>query len=149
MTILVAYVPRPEGRAALDQGIEMAKRLKEDLVVVNTSTGAKSPAPGLFECTTITMQEKANSDDDSVVTDEDAGLIERELAASGVTARFMRLTRGKTPVEELEALVTSLKVSLLIIGLRKRSPVGKFFLGSIAQEVLLSIPCPILSIKAR
>lgn len=144
MTILVAYVPRPEGHAAIEQGIAMAKRLKEDLIVVNTGTTAKSPAPGLFESASISMQ-----DDDSVVSDEDAQSIERELAACGATARFMRLSRGKTPVEELEALVASAKVSMLIIGMRKRSPVGKLFLGSIAQEVLLSVSCPILSVKAR
>ena len=32
MTILVAYVPRPEGRAALDKGIEIATRRNERLV---------------------------------------------------------------------------------------------------------------------
>lgn len=32
MTILVAYVPRPEGRAALDKGIEIAKRRQERLL---------------------------------------------------------------------------------------------------------------------
>ena len=37
MTILVAYVPRPEGQVALDKGIEIATRNKEDLIVVTGS----------------------------------------------------------------------------------------------------------------
>ena len=37
MTILVAYVPRPEGQAALDKGIEIAKSRNEHLVVVNAT----------------------------------------------------------------------------------------------------------------
>src|SRR5665647_2492157 len=41
MTILVAYVPRPEGQAALDKGIEVAQRRNEKLVVVNATSGGK------------------------------------------------------------------------------------------------------------
>jgi len=40
MTILVAYAPRPEGRAALEKGIEIAKRRNMRLLVVNASPGA-------------------------------------------------------------------------------------------------------------
>ena len=39
MTILVAYVARPEGHAALDKGMEIAGRRNERLVVVNASPG--------------------------------------------------------------------------------------------------------------
>ena len=148
MTILVSYVPRPEGRAALAKGIELAKRLQEDLLVVNATTGAKSPSPGLFEVTTITMSADANPEDDSVVSEADARQIERELAASGVNAQFLQFSRGKTPVEELDDLVASRRITMLIIGLRRRSPVGKLFLGSVAQEILLSVSCPVLAVKA-
>ena len=41
MTILVAYVARPEGQAALDKGIEIATRRNEALVVVNAGPGGK------------------------------------------------------------------------------------------------------------
>lgn len=51
-------------------------------------------------------------------------------------------------MEEIEALVESLNVSVLIIGLRKRSPVGKLIMGSVAQELLLSVSCPVLAVKA-
>ena len=39
MTILVAYLPRPEGQAALDKGMEIAARRQERLVVVNATPG--------------------------------------------------------------------------------------------------------------
>ena len=49
MTILVAYVPRPEGQAALDKGIEIAKRRSEHLVVVNASPGGREVDPSAVD----------------------------------------------------------------------------------------------------
>ena len=37
---------------------------------------------------------------------------------------------------------------LLVIGARRRSPVGKAFLGSVTQDVLLDSPVPVLVVKA-
>ena len=129
MTILVAYVPRPEGQAALDKGLEIALRRKESLVVVNAGPGG-------------------TQEDTSVAEAYDIERVEKLLAASGVDAKLKQFIRGKSAVEEIQVLIDTLPVSVLIIGLRKRSPVGKLFLGSVAQELLLSVPCPVLAVKA-
>jgi nucleotide-binding universal stress UspA family protein len=129
MTILVAYAPRPEGQAALDKGIEIATRRQERLVVVNASPGGR--------------QEDASKADV-----QDVERVEKLLADSGLNAEFKQFVRGASAVEEIEALVESLQASLLIIGLRKRSAVGKLILGSVAQDILLSVSCPVLAVKA-
>ena len=129
MTILVAYVPRPEGRAALDKGIEIATRRQERLVVVNASPGGK--------------------EDETVLVDGYEGeRVEERLAQLPIQAEFKQFVRGRSTLDEIEALVAELNVSVLVIGLRKRTAVGKLLLGSMAQEILMTIPCPILAVKA-
>ena len=130
MTILVAYVPRPEGYAALDKGIEIAKRRGEQLVVVNASPGGAQEDPSMAGVT-------------------DVERVEKLLDNAGVQADFRQFVRGKSAVDEIEAMIDPLNVSLLIIGLRKRSPVGKLLLGSVAQELLLNVSCPVLAVKAN
>ncbi len=130
MTILVAYAPRPEGRAALEKGIEIAKRRNERLVVVNASPGGRQ-------------------EDTSMADVQDVEQVQELLANTGLNAEFKQFVRGKSAVEEIEAMVETLQVSLLIIGLRKRSPVGKLLMGSVAQEILLTVPCPVLAVKAN
>jgi nucleotide-binding universal stress UspA family protein len=129
MTILVAYSPRPEGQAALAKGMEIAQRRQETLLVVNASPGG-------------------SQEDASKADVQDVERIEALLAASGLDAEFKQFVRGKSAVTEIEELVESLQVSLVIIGLRKRSAVGKLILGSVAQDILLSVNCPVLSVKA-
>ena len=129
MTILVAYVPRPEGQAALDKGMEIAKRRQERLVVVNASPGG-------------------SQEDASKADVQDVERVEALLADSGLDAEFKQFVRGKSAVTEIEEMVESLHVSLLIIGLRKRTAVGKLILGSVAQDLLLSVSCPVLAVKA-
>ena len=114
MTILVAYVARPEGQAALDKGIEIATRRNEPLVVVNAGPGGK----------------------------DDPGVVD------GNEGEFKHFVRGKSTVDEIEALVNHLDVSVLVIGLRRRTAVGKLLLGSTAQEILMTVSCPVLCVKA-
>jgi nucleotide-binding universal stress UspA family protein len=128
MTILVAYAPRPEGRAALDKGLEIAKRRKEHLLVVNASLGGSG-------------EDASNADV------QDIERVEQLLADSGLSAEFKQFVRGKSPVEEIEALVETLPISLLVIGLRQRSKVGKLIMGSVAQDLLMSVSCPVLAVK--
>ena len=128
MTILVAYVARPEGQAALDKGIEIATRRNEPLVVVNAGPGGK--------------------DDTGVVDGYEGERLAERLTKLPVQAEFKQFVRGRSAVEEIEELVQQLQVSVLVIGLRRRTAVGKLLLGSTAQEILMTVSCPVLCVKA-
>ncbi|MEI7531334.1 MAG: universal stress protein [Betaproteobacteria bacterium] len=130
MTVIVAYAPRPEGKAALEKAIEIAARRKEKLIVVNASPG------GAHE-------------DKTMLLGFDVDELEEFLLSCGADAEFKQFVRGKNAVEEIEDLVDATNASLLIIGLRKRSLVGKLLLGSVTQEILLTVKCPVLCVKAN
>jgi nucleotide-binding universal stress UspA family protein len=51
-------------------------------------------------------------------------------------------------VDELVDLSYEDSTDLLVIGLRRRSPVGKLVMGSSSQQVLLSAHCPVTAVKA-
>jgi nucleotide-binding universal stress UspA family protein len=129
MTILVAYVPRPEGNAALNQGIALAKERNERLLVVNAGPGGRG-------------------EDETVADTLEIERLEKVLADSGVDSELKQFVRGRTAAQEVEAMVEERQISLVVIGLRKRSPVGKLIMGSVAQEILLNVSCPVLAVKA-
>ena len=56
--------------------------------------------------------------------------------------------RGNDPADDLIDVAEKENAALIVIGLRRRSPVGKLLLGSNAQEILLKADCPVLAVKA-
>ena len=132
MTILVAYVSRPEGKAALDKAIEMSKERNEPLLVVNASPG------GQQEDASLTLAYEGH----------DREKLLAAAAKQGINGEFKQFVRGKNAVEEINDLVDAQDISLLVIGLRKRTAVGKLIMGSVAQEILMTVACPVLCVKA-
>ena len=130
MTILVAYAPRPEGRAALEKGIEIANRRNERLLVVNAISGG-------------------NQNDPSLAGAVDISAVEKRLVSAGVEGTFKQFVRGKDAVAEIVELADNPDVTLVIVGLRKRTPMGKLIMGSVSRDILLSVSCPVLAVKSQ
>jgi len=57
------------------------------------------------------------------------------------------LVRGMTPGEDLVQFVEENGIDEVIIGVRRRSKVGKLFFGSTAQKVILDAKCPVVTVK--
>ena len=130
-TIVVGYVPKPEGDAALDRAIEEAKLRSATLVIVNSHRGGRE-----YD------QEDATKDDATMAA------VNAKLEGSGVDFDVRQLVRGFEPAEDLISIAEANSADLIVIGLRRRSPVGKLILGSNAQRILLDAHCPVLAVKA-
>ena len=70
------------------------------------------------------------------------------LQEAGVEHEVRQLVRGLDPADDLVNVANEVSADIIVIGLRRRSPVGKLILGSNAQRVLLDAPCPVLAVKA-
>jgi nucleotide-binding universal stress UspA family protein len=130
-TIVVGYGPKPEGHAALRRAAEEAQLRNARLVVVNSHRGGRE-----FE------------GDDAVETEKDLEAVRTELHDAGVEHEIRQLVRGMDPADDLVNVANDVDADFIVIGLRRRSPVGKLILGSNAQRVLLDAPCPVLAVKA-
>lgn len=65
----------------------------------------------------------------------------------GVEHLVVHAMRGREASEEILAVAQEHRAELVVIGLRRRSPVGKLLMGSTARRVLLDAPCPVLAVK--
>lgn len=128
MKILVGYVPTPEGEAALDAAAAEAELRGAGVLLLNTSRG------------------------DSYIDSRYANQAELDTAEARLRERGVEVTiqqavgTGDVATELLRAAEHN-DVKLIVLGLRRRSPVGKLILGSTAQRVLLESPVPVLAVK--
>ncbi len=129
--IVVGYVPKPEGRAALRLSAVEAVMRSSSLVVVNSHRGGRE-----FE------------GEDAIESQKQLDEVRRQLDGAGVHHEIRQLVRGLDPADDLIKVAEEVSAELIIIGLRRRSPVGKLILGSNAQRILLDAPCPVLAVKA-
>jgi nucleotide-binding universal stress UspA family protein len=130
-TIVVGYVSRPEGRAALRVGVAEAKLRGARLLVVNSTKGGQQVDVG-----------------DAAAVGEELDAIRQELAQTGVDFEVRELARGEEVSEDLISVAEESDATFIVIGLRRRTPVGKLIMGSHAQRILLDASCPVLAVKA-
>lgn len=127
MTVLVAYAPDDAGDAALARGIHEARLRDARMVVVNGSKSDRMVDPW---STGVRTWEQ----------------VEQQVRESGLPHEMRRVEGADVAQLVLDA-ATEVGADLLVIGLRRRSPIGKLILGSVAQQVLLASPCAVLSVR--
>ncbi|MDP1991861.1 MAG: universal stress protein [Syntrophales bacterium] len=57
------------------------------------------------------------------------------------------LSSGMSPGKDLVEFAKDNKIDEIIVGVKRRSKVGKLLLGSTAQFVILEANCPVVSVK--
>jgi nucleotide-binding universal stress UspA family protein len=128
MTVLVGFVPTSEGEAAFTAALEEARRRAEPLVVLNSARGG---APVSVD----------------VAPEEAVARMADRAAAEGVELDVRQHTHEGDAADEVLRVAREVAASVIVIGLRKRSPVGKLLMGSSAQRILLEADRPVLAVK--
>ena len=99
------------------------------LVVVNTSRGDAL-------------------DDPSFAQQADLDWVRATLEEAGVAYSIRQEVRGREAADELLDVLEEVDAELCVIGIRKRTAVGKMLLGSNAHRIIMDAPCPVLTVRA-
>ena len=127
-TIVVGYVPTPEGLAAVDYAIGQAQQGDATLVLVNSG-------------------HRSNDADPKFAQSDDWDALDQRLTSLGIAHEMRQSVQALSSADEILAAAAELGADLIVIGLRRRSPVGKLFLGSSSQQVILDAACPVVAVK--
>ncbi|WP_182526582.1 universal stress protein [Nocardioides dongkuii] len=124
-TVLVGYTPDEFGRAALRHGVAEARLRGYGLVVVNGSRG------------------ESYVDRRYAAPEE---LLRLEEGLEGLPHEVRQVTVPDV-ADELLRVAEETGAQLIVLGMRRRTPVGKLLMGSVAQRVILGAVCPVLTVK--
>jgi nucleotide-binding universal stress UspA family protein len=141
MSVLIGYVETPEGRAALRRGLHEAKLRGVPAHIVMF---VHVEAPG--DASAARHQGQHLSAEEQHLED-----LRARAAADGIVAETHLIleARGEGQfVRDFRRLAEKVGATLAVIGIRRRSPVGKLVLGSRSQDVLLHLDCDVLAVKA-
>ena len=130
MTVVVGYVPDATGLLAVDEAARQAQWRGTDVVLVNVVGPAGYSVPTAAEEKTI-----------------DA--VSKRLADHGVAFSVRQPEQVlERPAEVLLEVAEETGAELIVVGVRRTSPVVKAVLGSTVQRVLADATCPVLCVRA-
>ena len=127
MTIVVGYSPSGQGRATLSAALRYGARTGEGLAIASHQY----------------------NDPERGVTSASEDEVRAELRALGEEpAQLTVHSSSERDIGEfILTVVDEVDASLVIIGLRRKPPIGKLNLGASARRVVLGAPCPVLAVK--
>jgi nucleotide-binding universal stress UspA family protein len=128
MTIIVSYVPSQEGFVALGAAMDEAGWRQTSLTVVNVALGSDASGP--------TFADEKHLD-----------AVRARLDEVGIENDVRQIMAATDVADEVILLADELNAELIVVGLRRKTALGKALLGSNAQRIMLSASCPVLSVR--
>ena len=129
MKLVVAYRASELGEKVLAQAIERARQSGVQVYLVTSLVGGGDTPEEVIE--------QARTD-----LDQAAGL----LAENGIAVETHLLIRGLSSGEDVVQFTREIGADEIIVGIWKKSKVGKILFGSTAQDVILKAGCPVITI---
>lgn len=110
---------------------------------------ARSNSPESAAALTAGLKEAKRREEDVVIFQLDGQQLDPDtpdIDGVPVTYRFPD-PRGRDATGDLLDVAEEIGASLIVVGIKHRSPVGKLLLGSTAQQILLEANAPVLAVK--
>ena len=129
MTVVVGYVPDTTGYLAVTEAAREARWRETDVVIVNAVDSAGYTRP-------------------TAADELDLDALAARLKTDGMPHSIRHLDIGSgTASDAVLGVAEEVGAELLVVGIRRRSPVGKALLGSNAQRIILNAACPVLTVR--
>lgn len=131
MKILVAYMGGLEiDKAVMEVARKHAKAFNAELFIASSMEQAS---------------EKERPELDKI--EKQLADVKKSMQADGIACSTHVLVRGLNPGEDIVEFAGDKKVDEIIIGIEKKTRIGKLFFGSNAQYVILQSSCPVVAVK--
>ena len=130
MKILVGFDGSNVSKEAVSVAKQHAMTFEGEIIIAHSMVGGPEIPRKDFELAENYLEHEKNK------------LLDDKISCESVLS-----VRGLEAGEDLVKLAEENKVEEIIIGVRRRSKVGKLLFGSTAQYVILNAPCPVVSVK--
>ncbi len=130
MNIVVAYRRSKLSMKMIEKAIEHAKIFNGKVFLVTSLQGGSK-------------QDIQEVDDAKDGLDHAKDVVEKE----GISCETHLLVHGLSPGEDIVDFAKEIEADEIIVGVQKKSKVGKFLMGSTAQHIILSAHCPVIAVK--
>jgi len=129
MKILVGYDGSNSAKEALELAKKHAAAFNAEVIVITSLTGGS--------VTHAVEVEQATEELEAV----------RKTFGDSIPCETKLLVRGMTPGDDIVAYAEEKGVDEIVIGVKRRSKVGKLLFGSNAQCVIIKASCPVVTVK--
>jgi len=130
MKILVGYDGSNVSKEAIAVAEKHANAFKADIILVHSMVGGPEVPRKDFENAENNLDYEKNI------------LLDKKIPCKPILS-----VRGLQAGEDLVQLAEENKIDEIIVGVRRRSKVGKLIFGSTAQYVVLNAPCPVVTVR--
>jgi nucleotide-binding universal stress UspA family protein len=130
MKILVGFDGSKVSQEAVKLAAARAHALDTQLLLVQSMVGGPEVPKRDFENAEQELQYQKN-----------------QLKKKNIACESLLSVRGLEPGEDLVELAKEHQVDEIIVGVKRRSKVGKLVFGSTAQYVILNATCPVVTVK--
>lgn len=130
MNIVVAYRRSKLSMKMIEKAIEHAKTFNGSIFLVTSLQGGSK-------------QDIKEVDEARDGLEHAKSVVEKE----GIPCETHMLVHGLSAGEDIVDFAKEKKADEIIVGVQKKSKVGKFLMGSTAQHIILSAHCPVIAVK--
>lgn len=136
--VVVVPVAGANRDSLVAEGAKLAAAFEQELHVIHVidTDQASEDIGTTSDRSKVAMKDIARSRAEDAVNGEDYSI---PVVTQGLS--------GADPAKRIVSYATDQNAAYLVIGGRKRTPVGKALFGSVAQQVLLNAPCPVVSVR--